>query len=207
MTIASFQISKDFYILIEDVNESPTHIELTSNGGQSIFPKNAAIVKENSPAGAVIGTLTAYDEDAVEGLTFSLDNDGSGAFSVDGTVSCSNTSANGTTPSTVCSTLLKVAGAVNYERASNMTLIVRVVDGKGLHHSHLFHVGVMDQNDRPTDVSLNGLDTGYVNENENNQLIANLESKDEDDSQSHRQVLNENLMDKEFPSRPNLLMR
>ena len=132
--------------------------------------------------------MVAHDEDAVESLTFSLDADSNGAFVVDSSASCSNTSVSGSSPQTVCRTLLKVSGMINYEKAVNRSIIVRVTDTKGLHHSQLFTVTVVDQNDKPTDITLNGLFTAFVNENENNKLIGTLETQDEDNGQRHRYV-------------------
>ena len=171
---------------MQDVNEAPTKIEITSDGGQISFPKNLPRVNENTAVGTIVGTLHAYDEDAVESLRFSLDDDGNGTFSVDNTASCSNSSDSGKTLHTVCTALVKVAAAINYEEDSTKTVIVRVEDNKGLHHSQHFSVVVRDQNDRPSDIWLNGLYTGYVNENENNQLIATFETSDEDSGQSYR---------------------
>ena len=176
-------------IMIEDVNESPTMIELVSTNGQLKFPKNAARVNENSPAGTIVGTLTAYDQDAVESLTFSLDNDADGAFAVESSTSCSNASVNGTSPHTVCSALLKVNGALNYEKDTQKSIIVRVTDSKGLHHTQLFNVNIMDKNDKPTDIILNGLYTGFVSENENSELIGSLQTKDEDNGQLYRYAI------------------
>ncbi|XP_065053229.1 protocadherin Fat 4-like isoform X4 [Rhopilema esculentum] len=185
-------ISKDFVIVVQDVNEAPTKIEITSDRGQISFPKNLPRVNENTAVGTIVGTLHAYDEDAVESLRFSLDDDGNGTFSVDNTASCSNSSDSEKTLHTVCTALIKVAGAINYEEDSTKTIIVRVEDNKGLHHSQLFSVVVRDQNDRPSDIWLNGLHTGYVNENEDNQLIATFETIDEDIGQSYSyRILND----------------
>ena len=160
-------------------------IELGSNSGQLNFPINAARIKENSPNGTVIGTVTAYDQDAVQSLEFSLDDDANGAFAVDSSASCSNQSLNDSTANTICSTLLKVAGLLNYENAVRKSIIVRATDNNGLHHSQLFSIAVMDQNDRPTDIKLDGIYNGSVNENENNELIGSFSTEDEDRNQTH----------------------
>ena len=154
------------------------------------FPKNNAHINENSPIGTVVGTLVAHDEDAVEKLSFSLDDDANGAFTVDSSsTSCSNTSVNGSSLQTVCIVLLKVSGMINYEKDVNKSIVVRVVDSKGLHHSQLFVVTVVDQNDKPTDITVNGLYRAFVNENENNALIGTLETRDEDNEQHYRYAL------------------
>ena len=150
------------------------------------FPKNAARINENSPVGTVVGTLIAHDEDAVERLSFSLDDDAKGAFMVDSSSSCSNTTVNGSSLQTVCSVQLKVSGALDYEKDASRSIVVRATDSKGLHHSQMFTISLVDQNDQPTDITLNGLYRGFVNENENNALIGTLETQDEDTEQRHR---------------------
>ena len=171
------------------MNESPTKIELVSKGGQLSFPKNAARINENSPVGTVVGMLIAHDEDAVESLSFSLDDSAKGAFMADSSPSCSNTTINGTSLQTVCSVLLKVSGALDYETDANRSIVVRATDSKGLHHSQMFTISLVDQNDHPTDITLNGLYTGFVNENDNNALIGTLETQDKDSKQRHRYTL------------------
>ena len=153
------------------------------------FPKNAALINENSLVGTVVGTLIAHDEDAVESLSFSLDDNAKGAFMVDSSPSCSNTTVNGTSLQTACSVLLKVSGALDYEKDANRSIVVRATDSKGLHHSQMFTISLVDQNDQPTDITLNGLYTGFVNENDNNALIGTLETQDEDTEQRHRYAL------------------
>ena len=164
-------------------------IEFVPKGGQLSFPKNAARINENSPVGTVVGTLIAYDEDAIERLSFSLDDDAKGAFMVDSSSSCSNTTVNGSSMQTVCSVQLKVSGALDYEKDASRSIVVRATDSKGLHHSQMFTISLVDQNDQPTDITLNGLYRGLVNENENNALIGTLETQDEDSKQRHRYAL------------------
>ncbi len=79
-------------IIIEDVNEAPATIEITSEQGQLAFSKNSPRVNENSAPGTIVGTLFAYDEDLVERLTFTLDDNAKGRFSLDATTPCSNSS-------------------------------------------------------------------------------------------------------------------
>ena len=176
-------------IIVEDVNEAPTKIEISQEGGQLPFSKNSPRVNENSQNGVVIGTVFAYDDDLVESLKFSLDSDANGKFSISGAAVCSNTSQPGAiSKHTNCKTQLMVAGTLDYEVSPSLAIIVRVTDNNGLHHSQLFNVTIADRNDKPTDITLNGAYVGMVNENANNALIATLETEDEDSSQTHRSV-------------------
>ena len=170
------------------MNESPTAIELLANGGQLAFTKDAARINENSPIGTVVGTLVARDEDIVESLSFSLDDDAKGAFSVESTAVCINNTIGGSSLQTLCSALLKVSGPLNYEEDANKSIIVRVTDKGGLHHSKAFSISVLDQNDQPTNITLNRLHVGFVNENDPDTLIGTLETEDEDYDQHYRYV-------------------
>ena len=174
------------------MNESPTTIELLAKGGQLAFTKNAARINENSPIGTAVGMLVAHDEDTVESLSFSLDEDAKGAFSVDSSATCINKTVIGSSLQTVCSTLLTVSGVLNFEKDANKSVIVRVTDKGGLHHSQAFTISVVDQNDQPTDISLNGIHVGFVNENEAKILIGTLETEDEDYGQHYKYVLSAN---------------
>ena len=185
-SVLFLQVSKDFVIIVQDVNEAPTKIEITSERGQIAFPKNSAHVNENSAKGVIVGTFYAHDEDAVEKLTFSLDDNANGSFSVANPASCSNTTANGKSKQTVCKALLMVAGAIDFETDATKSIIVRVTDNKGLSYSQLFTVITIDKNDRPTDIWINGLYNGFVNENQDNTLIGTLQTQDEDAGQRHR---------------------
>eukprot|EP00794_Sanderia_malayensis_P003136 gene3136-3604_t len=177
--------SKNFVIMIEDINEAPTKIELTQEGGQLSFPKNYPLVNENSDVGTVVGTLYAFDEDLVEELTFSLDDSSNGKFAVDTKAVCRNRSDSTGKLHTNCKASLKVASAIDYEMTPMTTIIVRATDNNGLHHSQNFSVAVQDRNDQPTDITLSGGYVGIVNENENSVVVAILESEDEDVSQTH----------------------
>ena len=156
------------------------------------FTNNSARINENSPIGTAVGTLIARDEDTVESLSFSLEDDAKGAFSVDSSATCINKTIIGSSLQTVCSALLKVSGLLNYEKDANKSIIVRVTDRGGLHHSQMFTISVVDQNDQPTDITLNGLYVGFVNENEANTLIGTLETEDEDYEQHYKYALSVN---------------
>ncbi|XP_076442794.1 protocadherin-16-like [Babylonia areolata] len=70
-------VMKTFAIVVVDVNEAPTAISLSKTQ-----------VAENSPAGTEVGTLSAVDPDnqvtAHQNFTFSLKDDASGRFRVNG---------------------------------------------------------------------------------------------------------------------------
>ena len=94
--------SKQFTILITNVNEAPTNITLSNN-----------TIAENVPANSVIGTFTASDPDAGETFTFTL---------VSGPGDTDNSSF------TITGNQLRIISSPNYEVKNSYTVRVRVTD-------------------------------------------------------------------------------
>lgn len=170
-------MTKNFSIIVVDVNEAPVSIVLD--------PKR---VQENSKPGTGVGTLTATDKDAVQNLTFKLDDDSDGKFSLHSNTSCQHLASSGTR----CTTDLVVSGAINYEDASSLDIIVRVTDNKGLFHSEMFNVTVIDVNDPPTNITLDGSASASIPENSKNVQIDTLLTEDEDQGQNYNYTLMSN---------------
>ena len=167
-------MTKNFSIVVLDVNEAPVSIVLD--------PKS---VQENSKPGTRVGTLTATDTDAVQNLTFKLDDGAAAKFSLQPNTSCQNLASSRTR----CTTDLVVSGAINYEDASNLDIIVRVTDDKGLFHTKLFNVTVIDVNDPPTNVTLAGSAPASIPESSKNVQIDTLLTEDEDQGQNYSYIL------------------
>lgn len=111
-----------------------------------------------------------------------------GRFSVSSSPTCRNVS-NISGVKTRCSAYLYVNGALDYESMPRHSIIVRATDDHGLFHVREFTVTVLDQNDRPANVTLQGSFTGQVKENRNDEMIGELVTSDEDTSQSHSYTL------------------
>ena len=79
------QISKRFAIEVLNVNEPPVSIMLST-----------AVVQENSSRGTSVGTLIAVDKDAVQTLTFNMDDSTGGKFALDKNQTCTNSTSGGT---------------------------------------------------------------------------------------------------------------
>ena len=167
-------MTKRFSIVVLNVNEAPVAISLSSKQ-----------VKENSKAGTVVGTVTATDTDAVQTLAFTLDDDGNGKFSLQGSPSCQANPQNGTT----CTDTLLVSGTINFEETPSIDVIVRVTDDKKLFRAEKFTVAVTDMNDPPTNVTIDGSLTGVVRENTKDVQIDELLTEDEDAGQTFTYVL------------------
>ena len=178
------QINKTFIIVVENINEAPINISLTSESGQQSFPDNIPKVNENSKRGTTVGSFHALDHDEVQSLNFSLNDDASGKFTVGASVFCDN---NTYIPGvkTKCTTLLKVSGDLDYETSSREDILVCVTDDSGLLRVQPFKVTILDVNDRPTNITLAGGNTAFIEENLNYGFVGELATIDEDINQTH----------------------
>ena len=178
------QINKTFIIAVENINEAPINISLTSESGQQSFPDNIPKVNENSKRGTTVGSFHALDHDEVQSLNFSLNDDASGKFTVGASVFCDN---NTYIPGvkTKCTTLLKVSGDLDYETSSREDILVCVTDDSGLLRVQPFKVTILDVNDRPTNITLAGGNTAFIEENLNYGFVGELATIDEDINQTH----------------------
>ena len=168
------QMTKKFSISVLDVNEAPVTIVLSSSD-----------VKENSKPGTLVGTLMAADNDTAQNLTFKLDDDAGGKFSLQSNSSCQSISPTGT----LCTTELLVSGDINNEDTSRLDIIVRVTDNKGLFRTEMFNVTVIDVNDPPTNVTLDGSGSALIPENSKGVQVDSLITEDEDQGQNFTYVL------------------
>ena len=178
------QVNKTFIIVVENINEAPINISLTSESGQQSFPDNIPKVNENSKRGTTVGSFHALDHDEVQSLNFSLNDDASGKFTVGASVFCDN---NTYIPGvkTKCTTLLKVSGDLDYETSSREDILVCVTDDSGLLRVQPFKVTILDVNDRPTNITLAGGNTAFIEENLNYGFVGELATIDEDINQTH----------------------
>lgn len=110
-----------------------------------------------------------------------------GRFLIGNKVICHNSTSDPHVK-TNCSCKLLVNGNLNYESASSHEIIVEVSDGN---HSKVtnFTITILDKNDRPENVTIQGSLSGRVKENANDELIGELVTSDEDVSQTHTYVL------------------
>ena len=119
---------KSFTITVTNVNEAPTDIALSNSS-----------VAENEPAGTVVGTLSATDQDAGQTHTFTVV-----------TAGCGNTYPDGSS-FTVNAGSLVTAAPLDYEAKSSYTVCVRVTDDgtPGLTFDELFTITVTNVNEAP----------------------------------------------------------
>ncbi|XP_062505201.1 protocadherin Fat 4-like isoform X3 [Corticium candelabrum] len=184
------QVSKRFTIGVLNVNEAPISISFTDTDGQLSFSDNVPCVQENSPKATIVGTIEALDYDANETLVFRLDDDSNGMFALrDSADLYCKTLQNNKGINTYCSTTVLVVGPLNYEGKEKHYVEIRVSDKEGLFHVQRFKIDIIDINDVPHDVELNGR---KIKENFNDVVIGQFTTKDQDATDSHIYTLVDN---------------
>ncbi|MEO1306165.1 MAG: cadherin repeat domain-containing protein, partial [Pseudomonadota bacterium] len=117
-------ITEVFTIDVIDVNDAPTDLTLDGN-----------TVSEND-AGATVGTLSSFDPDAGDSVTYTVSDD---RFEVvDGELRLAD------------------GVALNHEDAANIEVTVTATDSGGLETSETFDINVADVNEGPSDLALDG---------------------------------------------------
>ncbi|ASO07436.1 cadherin domain-containing protein [Arenibacter algicola] len=123
------EYQKAFTITINDINEAPTDIDLSSNS-----------VEENSPVGTSVGTFSATDEDVDNTFTYSL-------IPGDGSNDADNSSF------TINGNDLELNIVPNYELQSSYAIYVQVNDGEN-NYQKAFTITITDSKETPTDINL-----------------------------------------------------
>jgi len=179
-------------IAVLDVNEPPIDITITDEDALKSFNISNPHADENIPLGTTIGTVNSYDEDYSASLSFSLDDDSNGTFSLHTTnSSCRN--ATNSKFKVHCKAVLIVAKPIDYESQSIHTIIVRVTDQGGLYRVQKFQIYIVDTNDAPTDILLNNKNYVKINEGAKKaQVIGQLQTIDEDIGQ----IFNYQILDR-----------
>ncbi|MBO9444180.1 cadherin repeat domain-containing protein, partial [Phaeobacter italicus] len=142
--------TEGFTVEVTDTNDAVTGMDLS--GTQ---------VSENA-GGAVVGTLSAQDEDAEDTHSYSVSDD---RFEVvDGQLQ------------------LKDGVALNHEVEDQIDVQVTVTDAAGTSHTEGFTVEVTDTNDAVTGMDLSGT---QVSENAGGAVVGTLSAQDEDAEDTH----------------------
>ena len=158
---------KKFTIKVVDVNEEPSALLLKGNK-----------VKENSPKGTPVGTLSAVDPDNAatnrQTLTFTLVDSAGGRFAIeDGVVKVAMSNVR-------CLSYGGQACQINYESAQSHNITVAVTDDGNpvRRRDFVLTIYVTDANDKPRNLTI---DSFQVDENEPvGTLVGNLSAFDED---------------------------
>jgi len=146
---------KELTITVTDETpEAPDSISLAGNN-----------VLEGAANGLIIGSLSATDDDAGDTFTFTLDDDAGGRFDIDGT------------------NLVVLDGSLlEFELAQSHTITVRATSSPdNLFSTREFTINVLDVNEAPTDVLINGTHGATIAEDASNGAeVGILSAVDED---------------------------
>lgn len=147
-------VDNTFSIYVQDVNERPNNILLSSN-----------TIAEGSPGGTVIGDLSASDPDGgAQTFTYQIISDPDGKFVIQDN-----------------QLKLRPGASLNHEPEPSHAVTIQVTDQGGLSYSKIFEIDVTDVPEAPTDI---GLSANWVYENsEGGTRVAFLSAQDEDSSQ------------------------
>ena len=125
---AGIGFTKDFTIVINDVNETPTDIQLTNSN-----------INENSQSGTIIGSLNTVDPDTSNTFTYSL---------ITGTGDTDNALFS------IVGNQLKNNAVFDYETKNNYSIRVRTTDQGGLSYEKQLTIGVTNVNESPTNLNI-----------------------------------------------------
>ena len=169
-------------IEVLNVNEPPIQIILTDEDASQSFNQSNPHIAENNKVGSTVATINGFDGDYRDILFFTLIDDSHGTFTIQSSVKCQDINQHNI--KVVCKVSILLAKPVNYEVQGEHDITVRVSDQAGLYIMQKFTVTIIDVNDQPTDILING--NYLVNINEGiytSQIIGQLSTIDEDSGQ------------------------
>ena len=145
-------IEKVFTIIVTDVNEAPSDLDLSSN-----------TIPENAGVNAIVGTLSTTDPDAGDTFIYTL---------VAGTGDTDNTAFN------IDGSTLGATNSFDFETQSSYSLRIRSTDAAGLFFEKIVAVNVSNVNEDPTDIALS---SNTIAENSDaNAIVGTLSTTDID---------------------------
>jgi VCBS repeat-containing protein len=150
-------VEEEFTILVSDINDAPTDIELSPSS-----------VDENQPSGTNVGTLSSADQDTTDTHTYTLvsgtgDGD-NGSFQITGDT-------------------LQTNEEFDFESKDSYTIRVKTDDGNGGTFEKQLTISITNANDAPTDISLSN---SSVDENQSSGMtVGTLSTTDPDSGETH----------------------
>ena len=155
--LGGLSTEKAFIILVNDVNEVPTDLALSSSD-----------VDENEPSGTAVGTFLSTDVDDGDSHTYTLvagdGDDDNGSFAIDGNA-------------------LETGAYFDYETKNEYSVRIRTTDSGSLYYEESCTITVNDVNETPTDLSIS---SNSVPENApDTTVVGTFSTTDVDTGDSH----------------------
>ena len=135
-----------FTIEIEDINEGPSDVQLTNTS------------MDENDAGAVVGTLSAYDPDDGDSITYTVSDD---RFEIVGN-----------------ELRVKAGISFDHEAVDAINVTVTATDTGGLNYDQDFTIDINDINEGPSNVQLSNT---AINENDAGAVVGTVSAVDPDD--------------------------
>lgn len=158
--------TQNLLITLSNVNEAPTGITWAAGDND---------IDENNLANAVVGTLVATDVDASDSWSYDL-VPGSGDGDND---KVSIVGAN-----------VSLVGASDHETDDTYDIRVRTTDGGNLTFDQQLTIDIIDVNDAPTAVKIDGASSDSIPENSGtNFIVGTLTASDQDPTDTHTYAL------------------
>jgi hypothetical protein len=141
-------------VTVANTNETPTDLALSAN-----------TVAEHAATGTVVGIVSGTDPDSGDTKTYSLTDTAGGRFAINSSTG-ELTVADGS--------------LLNYERATNHSVTVRVMDAGGLTYDETFTIHLTNVNEAPTITSNGGGATVSLNVAEHETTVTTVTAVDVD---------------------------
>ncbi len=141
-------------VTVANTNETPTDLALSAN-----------TVAEHAATGTVVGTVSGTDPDSGDTKTYSLIDTAEGRFAINSSTG-EITVADGS--------------LLNYESATNHSVMVRVTDSGGLTYDETFTINLTNVNEAPTITSNGGGATASLNVAEHETTVTTVAAMDVD---------------------------
>ncbi|XP_062574138.1 protocadherin Fat 4-like [Saccostrea cucullata] len=179
----SYSVISNLTFTIGDVNEPPHDLHLTSFNAPIQFPEDKPKLKENLKA-SYVGTIVVKDQDKEDNLEMKLLDDLGGRLAIMN-ADCSQEM------NTYCLGTLVAFGSFDHEEEGEVNISVSVTDSQGLEMTAEWTMEILDVNDAPTEILINGeMVSGVsVTENSNGAIIADLTAADQDKNDTHSFLL------------------
>ncbi|XP_052104048.1 protocadherin Fat 4-like isoform X4 [Mytilus californianus] len=169
------QISRDFVLSVMNVNEAPFGLALKSVSGQTpSFQTNRPIIDENKPTETLIGRLIVLDPDVTDTVTFG---------STSTKIKLYNQKCIPLTQGIRCTADVRSSESFDFETETSVSLLFYAVDNEGSKISQQTTLTIIDANDAPSDIIVDG--TLDIPENSVDVVMATLSATDPDTTQTH----------------------
>ena len=182
-------MTKNFTINVIDVNEPPVEVLLQAKQKTQVN-KTTLFVPEDVPTNTIIADIVVHDSDSINQLTIQLDNTYTDTFAISNSLaSCSAITSS--RAKSKCVTSIRLRKGLNFEERQLFELNIRILD-RGHSAVRKFTLKVVDANDQPTDININGKKNADLLENQKGIRVGKLETLDEDTNQMFQYQITSN---------------